>query len=416
MKIALKIFNVIILALAAVATVFLFTSPTLSFNSNIGLDVQKISEFVPETDYTHDINIQSALGTDEIHVRISFDVNFTEAGKFAKGDRETINNELIINNVKDIVDIMHEPVELIADFSIRSIIKSTIKAEITKQIDAAREQYGSSSSTEDIMDEVGMNDAYFKNFSYALYDAAIADGATVDSLSNVLFEQIDNALALAEDSHMIDNSSYTEEKKVDIKNNLVSVLTDLKLIKDDGVTLKNIRYIPYRYFADYLYNELVSKVEDPHSIEQGPTETDQEYSDRLMEVYVLTQLPDAFYTAVGTGSIVLLITLYVFAGIWGILIVLTIIRMFSRKKPWTVFGPWFWIIGSLQIVLGIGITVFGKYIFPALHVSFGEAPIKTFMFAPRTFALIPSILFISSIVLAIVYGFFKRSVKNANNG
>ena len=75
------------------------------------------------------------------------------------------------------------------------------------------------------------------------------------------------------------------------------------------------------------------------------------------------------------------------------------------------FGPWFWIIGALQLVLGLGLTIFGKVIFPTLNIPYGSLPINTVQFAPRTYALIPSILFIAAIVLGIVYAFIKHAAK-----
>ena len=91
-------------------------------------------------------------------------------------------------NVDDMIELLHEPIDLITDFTIRSVIKSTIKSEITAQVEAAKNGSGSGSTAEDIMDEVGMDDAYFTNFSNALYDASNETNATIESVSDVLYE------------------------------------------------------------------------------------------------------------------------------------------------------------------------------------------------------------------------------------
>ena len=75
MKIVIKIFNAIIMALSLVATVFLFISSTFSFNSHIALDVEKFAKFVPETKFTENIDIVNLLGTDTIHVGIKFNTS-----------------------------------------------------------------------------------------------------------------------------------------------------------------------------------------------------------------------------------------------------------------------------------------------------------------------------------------------------
>ena len=164
MKLIVRILNFVIMGLSLAAAVLLFAMPAFSFNSNIALDVQKLSSFVPETQYTKDIDIVNSLGTDEIQVAIKFSLNLGGVAKSMGGNRQTINDSIVSKNVDDIVTTMHEPVDLITDYSIRSIIKSTIKDEITKQIDAAKT--GSGSTAQEIMDESGIDDKYFTNFAF----------------------------------------------------------------------------------------------------------------------------------------------------------------------------------------------------------------------------------------------------------
>ena len=75
------------------------------------------------------------------------------------------------------------------------------------------------------------------------------------------------------------------------------------------------------------------------------------------------------------------------------------------------FGPWFWIVGSLQLVLGLGLTIVGKVILPRVKMNFGQIPLKSFLIAPRTYALVPSILFLICIGLAIAYVILKSIAK-----
>ena len=197
MKLVLRIFNFIIMGIALAATIMLFTTPAFTFNSKIAIDVQTFAKFVPETKYTSEFNIVELIGTDTINVRIKFNLDAGGITKNMDGKREKINNDIIAKNVDEMADILHEPIDLITDYSIRSVIKSTVKDEITKQVDEASKKYNSTSTAEEIMDEVGMDDAYFTKFSNSLYDSANKDGATIDSVSDVLYAQIDDALAKA---------------------------------------------------------------------------------------------------------------------------------------------------------------------------------------------------------------------------
>ena len=409
MKLVLRIFNFIIMGIALAATIMLFTTPAFTFNSKIAIDVQTFAKFVPETKYTSEFNIVELIGTDTINVRIKFNLDAGGVTKNMDGKREKINNDIIAKNVDEMADILHEPIDLITDYSIRSVIKSTVKAEITKQVDEASKKYNSTSTAEEIMDEVGMDDAYFTKFSNSLYDSANKDGATIDSVSDVLYAQIDDALAKAEESGLVDNSGFTQSKKGEIQNNLLSVLNELKLVNEDG-TLKKISQVSYIYLSTYLKQQLNGKVNDPATLEQKTDEDLPNYTDRLLCVFVTTQMPDMFYNIVSYVSLGLFIGLIVFSVIWIFLFVWTLIRTFT-KKPWTFFGPIFWIVGLLQVVLGLGLTVFCKFILPTMKLPIQGLPIKSFIIAPRTYALIPSILYLTCILIAIVYLVFKIMAK-----
>ena len=403
------------MALSFVATVFLFVTPTLSLNSKIAIDVTTFSKFVPETEYTHDVDVVHLIGNDTIYVGLKFSLNPAGITKIMKGDRDEVNNALIKDNIEDICAMLHEPVDIITDYSIRSIIKSTVQKEIYNQVDDARKKYaeagGSSSSTEDIMDEVGMDDAYFENFARELYSSANADGATVDTVTETLNIQIDDALDRARESGMVDDTGMTEEKEAQVKDNLVSILNSLNLVNEDG-SLKKISEISYSYLASYLKDALTGKV-DAAELEQKTGESTPSYMDRLIELFVYTQLPDMVYQIVGYVALGLFIGIFVFGAIWLLLFVITLIKTLTRK-PWTMFGFWFWLIGPLQLILGLGLTVAFKFVLPAKigpALAAFNLPIKTLILAPRTYCLVPSILFLAAIVIGIVYGVLKAIAK-----
>ena len=403
------------MAMSLAATIFLFASPSFSFNSNIAIDVKAFSQFVPKTEYSEDFDIVEMLGTDSIHVGIKFSLRPGQMSEIMNGDRDAINERIINDNVDDMTKILHEPVDLITDFSVRSIIRSIVREQITQQIEKALDSYSQktgqpkTTTAEEIMEDVGIDNEYFTNFAFALYDAADAEDATVDSVTTVLYEQIDDALFRAETAGGIDTSSYDADAKASIKTTLVSTLNQLKLVEEGG-HVKRISQISYMYLSDYLKKELQNKGVS-EDLEQKPEEKEGDYADRLLKVFVFTQMPDVFYKGVGYVSLGLFIGMFVFAGIWGILLLWTLFKTFTRK-PWTMFGFWFWILGLFQLVLGLGLTVGGKFILPKyVDISKFGLPISSILIAPRTYALIPSIIYLACIVVAIVYLFFKVPAK-----
>ena len=423
MKLVLRIFNFIIMALSLAATVFLFAAPAFSFNSNVALDVKTFSEFVPENELTGEIDAVNILGTDEIHLGIQFSLDLGGVTKTMNGDREVINNDVISKNIDDILHELRTPVKLITDYTIKNAIKRIIQQEITAQIDAARERFHEQYpdreiyTTEQIMEEVGMDEAYFRLFAKNLYEAADKDDATISSVTDVLFAQIDEALVRAEDTGMVDTSGFADETKDEIKTNLMGNLDTLGLVGEGG-KIEKISEISYIYLSNFLKENLSSSV-SASELDRQAGESNPDFSDRMLRLFVLTKMPDGFYKAVSLVSVGLFVGLFIFVAIWGFVFVITLIKTLT-KKPWTFFGPWFWVLGPLQIVLGLGLTVAGKFVLPEslsrLPFDVSALPIKSVVLAPRTYALVPSIIFIICIFVAIAYavikGIVKREVKN----
>ena len=416
MKIVIRIFNVLIMALSVVAGVFLFMPPAFSFNSKVTIDVKTFSQFVPETEYSKDIKIEELLGTDSIYVGIKFQLDVQGIGEMKDGDRDRINDTLIADNVKEMVQLLHEPVDLITDIFIRQNIKKIVSEQVTtyveQAIDSYRAQYPEEvkSSAQDIMKDCGIDDDYFTTFSYSLYDACNDQNATLDSAGDTLNEQINEALVRAEDSGVVDNSVFGDEQKAAAKNSLAGVLQNLNLVESDGQHIKPISEISYIYLSDYLKNELKDTV-DASELEQRADERAPAYSDRLLELFVKTKMPDMFYQIVGYVCLGLFIAVFVFAGVWAILFLITLIKTFSKEKPWTIFGPWFWLVGIVELIVGFGLTAICKFALSKFDISKFGLPIQEVLVSLKTYALIPSIIFAACIVVAIIYSVLRSICK-----
>lgn len=413
MKIAIRVLNIIIMAISVAAGIFLFMPPAFSFNSKVTINVATFSQFVPETEYSKDIDIPTLLGTDSIYVGVRFQLDVAGIADMKDGDKEKINDKLIAENLEEMIGLLHEPIDLITDFTIRANIKRLISEQVYANVDQAVQTYnqkaGLDNKTEDIMEDVGINDAYFTNFSNSLYDAANADGATIDSTNEVLLDQINEALIRAESSGAADTSSFGDSQKEAMTESLKGVFQSLNLIEDDGVHLKKISAIAYMYLADYLKGQLKESY-DEATLERKSGEKDEAYADRLLELFVKDKMPDLFYKIVGYVSLGLFIGLFVFAGVWAILLVITLLKTFT-KKPWTIFGFWFWIVGVIELVVGFGLTAITKLVLSKFDVSQFGLPIKEVLISIKTYALVPSILFAVMIVVGIVYAFIRNAAK-----
>lgn len=393
----------VIAAAAVVATVLLFALPPLSFNSKVVVDVDTISQAVPKTDYTQNINAKDLLGTNEIQIGIKFKLSMGDVNKAKNGDKDVMNERLLKGNLDDVLNTLDEAVDVLADSTIRTSLKSTVAKEIFNTIDRARPA-SQPKSTSEIMELLDLGDAYFTNFATALYNEANRNSATVDSVGSVLQEQTGEAIMKAEKSGMVKTGTYTDDQQVLVKNNLINILNQLDMINEDG-TIKPISDLPYLYSIKYIQKELAGKVSDAE-LARKSGETTKDHSNRLLETYVFNMMPDAFYNIVKYISLGIAISVYVLAAIWLSLAGLHVLLFFFPDKRFGLFKglliPFFVIAGLLQIVLGFVLTGVFKYVLPSkLDIGSLNLPVKEAIVVPRTFALGTSIVLIVTIGLLI---------------
>lgn len=455
MKSVVRIFNLIIMAVSGLAAALLFINSTLTFNSRISFDNEFINNYFStvverinqptqsETDpvlkepFINEINVTKILGTDHVNLKVQFDLSFGEINTLmGKLDKELVNQELLDKNLSSIFADLHEAVNILTEYTARTALRSVAKKEIYKQVRKSLEDTGYPSTATDIMDEVGMNDNYFRGFAKTLYDAANIpdnpstakedDGCSVNKFVQTIKSQLEDVLGEADKitggkvnkEAMLNNPDLDNE----LRNGFISVITAADLIQSDGETFVKMEKAAYVFLAKILKEQLSSTV-SPGELEPQAGESREAYAERLSKLYAHSMLPDVFYTIIGYSSLGLFIGVIVFAVIWLVLIVITLIRTFSSKKPWTIFGPWFWIVGSLQVVLGLALTIFCKFYLPSMSFmqrALEGSPIKSIAVAPRTSMLIPSMIFLGMIVFAIVYTIIahpvKKEYKDSKNG
>ena len=155
MKLIVRIMHLVIAAIAAVATILLFAMPALSFNSKVVLDVEAVSNIVPTTDYTKDIDYVTVLGTDEVQAGISFKLTATDINKVMNGNRDVINDKVLIKNLDETLKILDDGVEVIADYTIRTNLTAIVKQEITKQVEQAKPD---GKTTEEVLEYLDLGD------------------------------------------------------------------------------------------------------------------------------------------------------------------------------------------------------------------------------------------------------------------
>lgn len=404
MKLVIRIMHLVIAAIAAVATILLFAMPALSFNSKVVLDVEAVSNIVPTTDYTKDIDYVTVLGTDEVQAGISFKLTATDINKVMNGNRDIINDKVLIKNLDETLKILDDGVEVIADYTIRTNLTAIVKQEITKQVEQAKPD---GKTTEEVLEYLDLGDVEFKQFSNDLYFAADASNATMDSVGAVLFEHIDEILVNVEKMTGSKSGTFTDEQRADVKKNMKGVFNQLKMVKDDDFSLYPISDLPYLYAIDFVKEKLNSKAPT-----QNEGETNRSYSNRMLEAYVIDLIPEVVYKIIGYVSLGLFIGMFVMAGTWILLAAFNVLHFFTVDKKHRLFNglfmPFFVLSGIIQIALGFVLTGVCKYTLPKkINLASFNLPIKSAMVIPRTCTLATSIVFIIAIGAMIALGILK---------
>ena len=240
-----------------------------------------------------------------------------------------------------------------------------------------------------------------KEYAYSLYDSANSKNANVDSVGQVLLEHIDEILVKVEKMTGSKSGTFTDEQKEDAKNNMKGMLKQVKILKDDDYSLHPISDLPYLYAIDFVKEKLKGKVSaDKLAIKEG--ETNREYSNRMLETYVVTLIPEIVYQIVGYVSLGLFIGMFVIAGTWILLAAFEVLHFFFVNKKHRLFKglfmPFFILAGIIQIVLGFVLTGVVKYVLPEkIDITKFNLPIKSAVIVPRTCTLATSIVFIIAI-------------------
>ena len=408
MKLIIRIMHLVIAALAGVATILLFAMPALSFNSKVVMDVDAVSSFIPATQFTEDLDVAQVLGTNEIQAGISFKLSATDINKVMNGDRDVINNKVIVKNMDETLQILDDAVEVLADYAIRTNLVKIIEQEMRGQIEKAKPE---DKTVDEVMELIDLSTPDFKRFAYTLYDEANKSYATVDSVGSALHEQIDEIVVKVEQA--VPNAkagTFTEEQKAAIKDNLVDILSKLDMVNDDN-TLKPLGDLPYVYIVKFTKGKL-AETHSEEELAQKAGESNRQQSDRLLETYVTDQIPDLVYQIIGYVSLGLFVGMFIMAGTWILLALFEVLHFIFVNKKHRLFKglflPFFALSGVIQIVLGFVLTGVCKYVLPAkLDISSFKLPIKDALIVPRTCTLATSIVFIITIGAGIVLFILK---------
>ena len=412
MKTIIRIFNIVFVAISALAIVLLVALPTVSVNVSYPITAAQLTKVVPENETTKDINFEEALGGEKIVIGLSLSVTPSALGAAVSGNsKEVIDKEFIDPNINNVTNTLRDPIHRVAKGVAKQLL---VKVLIQQFEDIINDNKGEDSRTAaQIRNASGLDDNYFKGFTEDLFVTIDKPNATVSGAVDVMFDKLSDAVnKISHESSGIEIPNIDSSYKSSLQSSLVTVLDDANLLKEDGETLYSFDIIIDALLVDILRQSKNEVGKEGETMEEKAAELQPTLAKLIKGVF-----SEDMYNTMALVLKVMLIVLIVLIVIWAFFLVFTLLKtILGRKKMWTFTGPHFWIAGVIQLVLGVGITIATSILLSGDNLSriMPEGmsnPLSGISASLVTCCFIPSILVIIMIPLTIVYTVFKHKVK-----
>ena len=407
MRNVLRIFNIILIALSAIAIGFIAFTPLMQMNVDYTVETTDLENvFKGKLDSAnggvtdqelHDIIVEQTGGDG-----IQFSLSLKLESKGMKKMRDASNDE----RIQALYDEVFKPViqQVIDNKEIKAVVnelartmakkmaKKTIKDQIFSHLVGEDDK-----SKSDFLDNAGVTDEFLDQQVDSIYNALTAENASIssvaDSIINVLKDtthQFQNATGAEYDSYSEGGSNYTSDEEIDakkeeIENTLKESLEANNLADEDGNILSvddALALIISKMMDEanastssssssedkeesiVLHHYADSSDEDAKTEENKKTLSDV-ISDAAWKVINDNVFKDestknTIGDMVGLVSKYGMIVQYVFMGMWAILAVFALLKIFSRKKPYVYMGFFWWFA---IVLFGIIEVVFGAFLF-----------------------------------------------------
>lgn len=399
----IRFLNFIYIILAAASITLFCTLPVAKVGVDAVIDNDQITELLKTIPGAENLTTHEIFGDEKISTSVNLDISTQILFHSFKSDAEqVVEDNFITPNIKNIVTSLKNPINKVAV----AVLKNTAKQTLKQQIENA----GGSVSEDEL-----------NKATEAVYEEITKEGATVDSVAEVIKEQIDD---------LVTGSDVPLD---DIKQQLQEELEKYGAIKEDG-TIENIDILTSAFLYDLLSDpnnplngggsgEEEESSEAKYVVANAPDPNDKTVEEKAAEVQDLLakqirqRLPEGFSSVIVSIGKGMLFGLIIFIGTWGFVLLFTLLRTFRKKKCYTWVGTWFWPIGLIQVVCGVGMTIVSKFAFKLVQkvggsITGSAATIFDNMdFTITSSAFIPSIFFLCMIPLAIIYHIFKKKLK-----
>lgn len=402
------------MAMAGVAMFCLLTMPTISMDAAYRMTPEQMAESFPESEET-EIDIKSVIGEEGIDLQLKLEITPELLFAAVNGDPNVVIEENFIEpNVANIVPLLKKPFEIIGKELIKVTFRVYYSGVFNAQIDAVKPEEDTR-TTEEIAEAGGLTVNYIDSLSETTFQALNNDGSTLTSVNEVIFTSIKEGDQKFNDAGTGLTLPIPEDSsKDDYKEATKGILSSVNMVKEDGESIYPVSIVMNAMLVDFFRAANEQEAPEGETIEQKAQQLDT-----IIHDFIKNMLPSESYEAIAMVLKVLLVVIFIFVATWAVFFLYTFFRtILAREKVWTFTGPIFWILGIIQIVLGVALTgivgtmMSGK----GLSMMMGgdetsEAILSGLKVSIKTCTFIPSIILLILIPLLIVYAVVKHKYK-----
>lgn len=465
MKNVLRIFNIILIALSAIAIGFVAFTPLLKMNLDYTVqttDLENVfkgklgegSDSISDEEL-HDI-IYTSIGDDGIKFSLELKLESKGMKKMQNATNEqrieTLYDEVFKPIIKQVID--NQEIKAVINNLARTMAKKMAKKTVKEQI---KDHIASADDKEnpEFLNNVGITDQFIDDQVDILFDSITKEDATISDVAASVVEVLVNtaesiAINSLDDSYKeggdnyVDPASYqTDEFKETVETQLKDMLVENNLADENGNILSVDEALAL--VIEQMMNQASSSSSSSSSSEESHDSLVYAHYEGLSEEEQKTEenkktlsdvVSDAAWSLINDnvfkdestkntiGDVLGMVSQYgmyvqyAFMGMWGILAIFALLKIFSKKKPYVYMGFFWWVA---IILFGIIELVFGALLFikPILTALKGTIEIPAAL-AGLEFSLYSNlsivwicntVLFFFSIAYAIVGHKCKKQYK-----
>lgn len=440
MKLVIRIFNIIYLALCAVACVTIFTAPTLAIGGGVSLTkdattsllyekVKDSFEGMTQEEFKEclDFGDKDALALDfNLSIPANVIINYKD-----KANTEAVIKDQVQPFIDNMVTKLEPSINKLAEKAIKKQAKQPLKESITDQIKARNDTFDMSQ-----LAGVGITDEYIDGFIDDVVEILFEGGNEMDDIFDVVEERIDEICEMLHDNGVagfeVINEELIDSMSDQVENGIEDALKEAGFCDEDG----NLLFVD-EYLCKLLDGEINigggssedgekgEEPEDKKTIKFNALTPEEEQRKKEAHDKLVDKITEKLWEPIQKLDIpgkveqfgqYGLYALFALAAPWLVFAIITFVKTLLRKrigaKPWIVF-----VFSFLSLILGVGITIASTILLPKLTGMIPNIPqdiaglLNGASLSIKTCAFVSSILYLVMIPFSIVYVVFRKKYK-----